>query len=178
MGDVPKQLQGLTITEQRLIALYRHNSCVVKLQSPFHSTNTAQSALKGNCVSFPQDFINIATTLPLELDDLCDSLKIIFVGSSMPQRSQLKNILTVRKKKISEALQWLNQNNPLYRYITINQSTIDKLPDDDVPDCLWTTMEISNNTEAAENERSSYTPDPLINVSESNNTTAMPITTR
>ncbi|CAF3340850.1 unnamed protein product, partial [Rotaria socialis] len=83
MGDIPKQLQGLTIPEQRLIALYRHNSCIVKLQPPFHSTSTAQSALKGNCISFPQDVINIATTLPLELDDLCDSLKIIFVGSRM-----------------------------------------------------------------------------------------------
>ncbi|CAF3975229.1 unnamed protein product, partial [Rotaria magnacalcarata] len=127
MGDIPKQLQGLTIPEQRLIALYRHNSCIVKLQSPFHSTSTAQSALKGNCISFPQYVINIATTLPLELDDLCDSLKIIFVGSRMPQRSQLKHILTVRKKKIYDALQWLNQNNPLYRYIIINQSTIDTL---------------------------------------------------
>ncbi|CAF1641912.1 unnamed protein product [Rotaria magnacalcarata] len=99
MGDIPKQLQGLTIPEQRLIALYRHNSCIVKLQSPFHSNSTAQSALKGNCISFPQDVINIATTLPLELDDLCDSLKVIFVGSRMPQRSQLKHILTVRKKE-------------------------------------------------------------------------------
>ncbi|CAF4505806.1 unnamed protein product, partial [Rotaria socialis] len=176
MGDIPKQLQGLTIPEQRLIALYRHNSCIVKLQSPFHSTSTAQSALKGNCISFPQDVINIATTLPLELDDLCDSLKIIFVGSRMPQRSQLKHILTVRKKKIYDALQWLNQNNPLYRYITINQSTIDKLPDDDVPKFLWATMEISNNTEAAESERSSYIPDPLVNASESNTTTMVPIT--
>ncbi|CAF3255409.1 unnamed protein product [Rotaria socialis] len=156
MGDIPKQLQGLTIPEQRLIALYRHNSWIVKLQLPFHSTSTAQSALKGNCISFPQDVINIATTLPLELDDSCDSLKIIF--------------------KIYDALQWLNQNNPLYRYITINQSTIDKLPDDDVPECLWATMEISNNTEAAESERSSYIPDPLVNASESNTTTAAPIT--
>ncbi|CAF4326216.1 unnamed protein product, partial [Rotaria magnacalcarata] len=176
MGDIPKQLQGLTIPEQRLIALYRHNSCIVKLQSTFHSTSTAQSALKGNCISFPQDVINIATTLLLELDDLCDSLKIIFVGSRMSQRSQLKHILTVRKKKIYDALQWLNQNNPLYRYITINQSTIDKLPDDDVPECLWATMEISNNTEAAESERSSYIPDPLVNASESNTTTMVPIT--
>ncbi|CAF4724982.1 unnamed protein product, partial [Rotaria magnacalcarata] len=176
MGDIPQQLQGLTIPEQRLIALYRHNSCLVKLQSLFHSTSTAQSALKGNCISFPQDVINIATTLPLELDDLCDSPKIIFVGSRMPQRSQLKHVLTVRKKKIYDALQWLNRNNPLYRYITINQSTIDKLPDDDVPECLWATMEISNNTEAAESERSSYIPDPLTNASESNTTTTVPIT--
>ena len=84
MGDVPNQLQNLTIPEQRLIALYRRNSCIVKLHSSFHSTNTAQSAVKGNCINFPQDVINIATTLPLELDDLCDSLKVIFVGCHTP----------------------------------------------------------------------------------------------
>ncbi|CAF2063218.1 unnamed protein product [Rotaria magnacalcarata] len=37
-------------------------------------------------------------------------------------------------------------------------------------------MEISNNTEAAESESSSYIPDPLVNASESNTTTAVPIT--
>ncbi|CAF4603569.1 unnamed protein product, partial [Rotaria socialis] len=172
VGDIPKQLQGLTIPEQKLTALYRHNSCIVKLQSPFHSTSTAQSALKGNCISFPQDVINITTTLPLELDDLCDSLKIIFVGSRMPQRSQLKHILTVRKKKIYDALQWLNQNNPLYRYITIIELNQLFPP---WPECLWATMEISNNTEVAESERSSYIPDPLANASESNATTTVPI---
>ncbi|CAF3993270.1 unnamed protein product, partial [Rotaria magnacalcarata] len=44
------------------------------------------------------------------------------------------------------------------------------------PECLWATMEISNNTEAAESERSSYIPDPLANASESNTTTTVPIT--
>ncbi|CAF4185495.1 unnamed protein product [Rotaria magnacalcarata] len=37
-------------------------------------------------------------------------------------------------------------------------------------------MEISNNTEAAESDSSSYIPDPLVNASESNTTTAVPIT--
>ena len=178
MGDVPNQLQNLTIPEQRLIALYRHNSCIVKLHSSFHSASTAQSALKGNCISFPQDVINIATTLPLELDDLCDSLKIIFVGCRTPPKHQLKNILTVRKKKVLEALQWLSQNNPLYRYVTINQSTINKLPEDDIPECLWATMETSTDVEAAENERSSYISDSLIQATESNNTTTIPIISR
>ena len=80
IGDVPKELQGLTIPEQRFIALYRHNSCIVKLHSSFHSAATAQSAIKGNCISFLKMFVNIATSLPLQLEDLCDSLKIIFVG--------------------------------------------------------------------------------------------------
>ncbi|CAF1351527.1 unnamed protein product, partial [Rotaria sp. Silwood1] len=77
--------------------------------------------------------------------------------------------------KVFEALQWLRQNNALYRNVTINQSIISKLPEDDVPECLWATMEVSTNVEAAENERASYLPDPLTNASEFNNTTAIPI---
>ncbi|CAF0815681.1 unnamed protein product [Adineta steineri] len=175
IGDIPKELQGLTIPEQRLIAIYRHNSCIVKLHSSFHSTATAQSAIKGNCISFPQNVVNIAATLPLELDELCDSLKIIFVGCRIPERNQLKTVLTVRKKKVSEALRWLRQNNPLYRNILINQSVIDKLPDDDVPECLWATMQVSTNIEAAENERASYVPDPCVNAFESNSTATVPL---
>ena len=117
IGDVPKELQGLTIPEQRLIALYRHNSCIVKLHSSFHSAATAQSAIKGNCISFPQDVVNIATSLPLQLEDLCDSLKIIFVGCRIPDRNQLKYVLTVRKSKVSNAL--LSGSNKTVHFIEL-----------------------------------------------------------
>ncbi|CAF4921564.1 unnamed protein product, partial [Rotaria sp. Silwood1] len=76
---------------------------------------------------------------------------------------------------VSSALQWLRKNNPLYRSVVINQSTIDKLPDDDVPECLWATMQVSTNVEASESERASYIPDPLLNASEYNNTAAVPL---
>jgi hypothetical protein len=179
LGDIPKQLQELTIPEQRLIAIYRHNSCIIKLQSSYHSASTAQSSIKGNCISFPQDVVNIAASLPLELEDLCDSLKIIFVGSRAPERYQLKHIFTVRRKKVSDALQWLQQNNPLYENVIINKSTVDKLPDDDVPECLWRTMQISADVEAAENERAGYIADPLLNAPESNSaSTVLPLIPR
>ncbi|CAF1215625.1 unnamed protein product [Rotaria sordida] len=96
LGDVPTELQGLTIPEEKLISLYRHNSCVIKLQSPFHSTTTAQAALKGNCITFLQNVPNIVSSLPLALDDLCDTLKVIFVGARPPERIHLKKILTVQ----------------------------------------------------------------------------------
>ena len=178
IGDIPQELQKLTIPEQRLIAVYRHNSCIVKLQSHFQSTVAAQSAIKGNCISFPQDVINIAATLPLKLEDLCESLQIVFIGCHVPQRNQLKHFLTVRKEKISNALRWLKSNNPLYRSIEISQSLIDKLPEDDVPECLWTTMQISIDVEASENERASYAPTPQHNVSKSNYSTATPLLLR
>ena len=150
----------------------------MKLQSSFHSTSTARSAINGNCISFPQDVINIATTFPLELDDLCDSLKIVFVGCRAPQRDQLKNILTVRKKKVFKALQWLHENNPLYRYVTVNQTTISQLPDDDIPECLWATMKISTNIEVGKTERATNISDPMISASKSNTNEAIQIVER
>ncbi|CAF1151826.1 unnamed protein product [Rotaria sp. Silwood1] len=91
---------------------------------------------------------------------------------------RIKAICGQIRVKVFEALQWLRQNNALSRNVTINQLIISKLPEDDVPECLWATMEVSTNVEAAENERASYLPDPLTNASEFNNTTAIPIISR
>ena len=158
---MPEELQCLTIPEKRLISLYRFNSCIVKLQSPFHSAETAQSALKGNCISFPQNVVDIAENLPLTLEQLCDSLKIIFIGPQPPQRIHLKNILTVRRRKVFDALCWLNRNNRLYRNVKINSSTINQLPDGDILECLWATMQISTDVADSEGDRASYISDPL-----------------
>jgi hypothetical protein len=43
IGDVPEELKDLTILEKKLIAIYRHDCCVIKLQSPFHASSTSQS---------------------------------------------------------------------------------------------------------------------------------------
>ncbi|CAF1633065.1 unnamed protein product, partial [Adineta ricciae] len=75
LSDIPTQLQGLTIPEQKLISLHRHNSCVIKLHSLFHTATTAQGALKGNCITFLQNMSNIVSSLPLTMDDLCHTLK-------------------------------------------------------------------------------------------------------
>ncbi|CAF1486450.1 unnamed protein product [Adineta ricciae] len=177
LGDIPEELKNLTILEQRLISLYRYNSCIVKLQSSFHSMETAQSALRGNCISFPQNVVNIAESLPLTLDELCESLKIIFIGTQLPEKIRVKSILTVRKKNVLNALQWLRQNNPLYRNIIVNSSNMNQLPDDDIPECLWATMEISNNIELADQERANYIPDPLQDAQKSMDNTSVPLAT-
>ena len=114
LGGIPPKLQGLTIPEEKLISLYRHNSCVIKLYSPFQAATTAQAALKGSCITFLQNLPNIITSLPLKLDDLYDKLKVIFIGSHPPERVNLKKILAVREKKVVEALYWLKKYDILY----------------------------------------------------------------
>ena len=178
LGDIPIQLQGLTIPEEKLISLYRHNSCVIKLHSPFHSVTTSQGALKGNCITFLQNLPNIVTSLPLSLDDLCDTLKVIFVGARPPERIHLRKILTVRKKKIIEALNWLKEHNILYKNIDINMKNVAQLPDDDVPESIMLTMEQKINDEENQSERVGYIPDPLDDPLEHINTDSIPINSR
>ena len=178
LGDIPAELQGLKIPEEKLISLYRHNSCIIKLHSPFHSTTTAQAALKGNCITFLQNVPNIVNSLPLTLDDLCDTLKVIFIGARPPNRVHLKKILTVRKKKIIEALQWLKKNNILYQNININLENIAQLPEDDIPECIMSTLEQKLGDEEIQSERIGYVPDPLSNPTECTTSDTIPISNR
>ncbi|CAF3838431.1 unnamed protein product, partial [Adineta steineri] len=175
LGDVPLELQGLTIPEEKLISLHRHNSCIIKLQSPFHSMATAQGALKGNCITFLQNTPNIVKSLPLKIADLCDTLKVIFIGARPPECLQLKRILTVRKKKIVEALRWLKKYNILYKNIDINLDNIAQLPEDDIPEPIMTTMEQILNDKEVPSERDGYIPDPLSNSTELNISDVIPV---
>ena len=161
IGDVPAQLNGLTIPEQKLISLYRHNSCIIKLHSPWHSPSTAQPALKGNCITFPQNLSNIATSLPLSPAELSSSIKIIFVGSSIPSRHHLRKILTVRRQRVLDALVWLKENNVLYGHISLDKHIIAALPYDDIPESLWETLDHISDDKNALAEREGYTEDPL-----------------
>lgn len=178
LGDVPLELKDLTIPEEKLVSLYRHNSCVIKLHSPFHSATTSQTALKGNCITFLQNIPNIVTSLPLALDDLCDTIKVIFVGARPPERLHLKKILTVRKKKVVHALNWLKDHNILYQNVEINLKNIAQLPEDDVPESIISTMEQKIDDEEIQTERVGYVPDPLSNPTEYINTEAIPVTNR
>ena len=161
IGDVQDQLKGLTIPEQKLISLYRHNSCIIKLHSPWYSPSTAQPALKGNCITFPQNVSNIATSLPLSSNELAAPIKIIFIGASRPSRHHLRKILTVRRQRILDALNWLKSHNTLYSHISLDKHTIAALPDNDIPECLWETLDHIEDVTSANGEREGYTEDPL-----------------
>ena len=167
LGGIPPELQGLAIPEEKLISLYRHNSCVIKLYSPFEAATTAQAALKSNCITFLQNVPNIITSIPLKLDNLCDILKVIFIGFHPPERVNLKKIITVRKKKVVEALYWLKKYNILYQNIESNLQNIAALPEDDVPESIMLTMEQIITAEEMPSERTGYIPDPLVSLTES-----------
>ena len=151
---------------------------MIKLYSPFQAATTAQAALKGNCITFLQNSLNIITSLPLKLDDLYDILKVIFIGSHLPERVNLKKVLTVHKKKVIEGLYWLKKYNILYQNIEINLQNIAALPEDDVPESIMLTMEQKISDEEMPSERTGYIPDPLVNLTESTISDTIPINNR
>ena len=86
LGDIPAELQGLTIVEEAMIARCRAKSWVIQLQAKSDSTclpNT-QHGLKGHTIVYPQQPQGLAHILPLSLPEICTSICIIFVGSQRP----------------------------------------------------------------------------------------------
>ncbi len=112
---------------------------------------------KRPCAYIQQNIGSVAETLPFLQDSLCDSIKVVFVGAN--PRIKLK----VRRQQIKVALQWLIQNNPLYKDIQFSEKNLNDLPNDDIPDSLWITMDSSSNVDASNSCRTGYTNDNDIN---------------
>ncbi|CAF3982015.1 unnamed protein product [Rotaria sp. Silwood1] len=79
----------------------------------------------------------------------------------MPSRHHLRKILSVRKQRIFDALVWLKENNVLYSHISLDKNIIAALPDDDVPESIWETIDYISDDKNANAEREGYTEDPL-----------------
>ncbi|CAF2979465.1 unnamed protein product [Rotaria sp. Silwood2] len=79
----------------------------------------------------------------------------------MPSRHHLRKILSVRRLRILNALVWLKENNVLYNHISLDKHIIATLPDDDVPESIWETLDYILDDKNAHAEREGYTEDPL-----------------
>ena len=94
IGKTPPELMDLTLSEKLLISKCRPKMYLVKL----YSTGGAQQrGLKGNTITFPQDVVKIASTLPANPDILVDHMRVVFIGKSRPTSEMLKKVLTVRR---------------------------------------------------------------------------------
>ena len=105
-------------------------------------------------------------------------LKVIFIGARPPDRIHLRKVLTVRKEKVIQALRWLKKHNILYQKVNINLQNINQLPEDDVPECIMSTLEQKLGEEETQSERDGYAPDPLLNQIGSNVADTIPISNR
>ena len=153
IGKTPPELTGLRLSEKLLIAKCRAKMYVVKLRS---CGAEAQRGLKGNTITFPQDVVKIAATLPANPDILADHLNVVFIGKNKPSPELLKKVVGVRRHVVYNALNFLIQNNPEWADVRIDYNV--DLPVDGVPDAIMQTLTHEEETEDDANEHSTYTP--------------------
>lgn len=60
---------------------------------------------------------DIVSSLPLDVEDLCDTLKIVFVGAHIPSRVELRRMCGVSRRRVRDALLWLKSHNRMYKAI-------------------------------------------------------------
>ena len=119
---VPPELQNMTQFEEMLIAR------AFPVINVYTKPKGGQRAYKGHVITLPQDVQQLADVLPRCPKDVP---VIIFTVNGKDNQSK---DFHVRKQKVSDALHWLVENNPLYKNITIDyaqlmlcQKTVDSI---------------------------------------------------
>ena len=87
-----------------------------------------QGAYSGHCINLPQNIKEFAEILPRYPKDI----SVIIV--KMKGKNNTFKDVNVRRQKVMDALQWLINNNPLYKDVQLNQDClINSLPENGIP---------------------------------------------
>ncbi|KAJ7036045.1 hypothetical protein C8F04DRAFT_900589, partial [Mycena alexandri] len=118
-----------------MIALCRAKCWIIQLREEDSDSGIpfAQRGIRGHIIVYPQRPSVIATTLPPSISDVTTPICVVFVGSKPPTAEWLKEKarpLVVRKERVMDALAWLKVHNHLYRDVLIDNSELEKLPDE------------------------------------------------
>lgn len=115
MYSVPKELSELSIIEKMLIQR------ISPLVPVIHIKNGILGS-RGHIVSFFQDIKSIATILP-NLPSEVQIVKVIRDNVHKNGESST-SAFTVNRRKVINALKWLQKYNPLYKDIKIDESRL------------------------------------------------------
>jgi hypothetical protein len=135
-GEVPNELQGLTLLEEMLIAQVLPCMHMFRL-TPAQNTGGGQWAYRGHCISFDQNINTFAKKLPRRVNTL-DKMGLVVVRKKAKRGQKVNGYkdFSVRGQKIKDALRWLQTHNPAYAHIEIDFEYCDALPDGGVPSDL------------------------------------------
>ena len=111
--NVPKCLQDMTDGEKLLIQLL---SPFVPLQ---HLSRGAHGC-QGHVCCFPQDIDEVCSVLPRKQSCAVRIIK----GYTKEDGTVGEKIFSIRKHKVLDALRWLKKNNRHYQHITIDESNL------------------------------------------------------
>ncbi|KAJ3562044.1 hypothetical protein NP233_g9822 [Leucocoprinus birnbaumii] len=153
IGDIPFQLEVLTLAEKLLIARYYSAAYVIKLypKDPslkYWDPKLLNSGLKGNMSTYPLDTMEVSrymnqTFMPPPLSVLSATIAITFIGPRDFPKKPLPDIL---------------KNNPLYSDIVLAEERLRDLPADSVPKEIRVTAKYSTDIEGVMQEHESYMP--------------------
>jgi hypothetical protein len=113
--EIPFELKRLSVAEKFLI-----RRCSNYVPSIHLSNGTF--ALKGHCVTFPQDISSMCNELPLRKETMVVFIR--YLGNKDTSAVYPKS-LRVNRKHVLEALIWLKKHNPHYSNISIKESNLD-----------------------------------------------------
>lgn len=168
IGDIPPQLQNLTLPERLLIAKYFPAAYIVKL-FPKHKNSFSwdrgqmYSGLKGNVSTYQLDPHQVVSMIdgrlfPPPAKILSATIGITFVTPMGVREPTMPAMFRVRRWRVREVLLWLKANNPLYSNIEISEERLSQLPEDSVPEEIMLTAKHSADVESVEREHGGYVP--------------------
>lgn len=128
LGSVPECLQTLTFMEKILVARYRHNRCIVRVD--IH----APYKMRANAVVFSQPVSQVLSVLPMPKAELDEIVAVLFTGSVAPTVSDFKRTpVFVRPSYIWEALLWLKRNHSCYGDVLLSPENLHTYSDGEIP---------------------------------------------
>ena len=117
---IPEELQDLRIGEKLLIQRYSP-------YIPTHHIRNGQYGIKGHCVTFPQDITDVCNVLPQRKEKL---LTFIRYMSNKDNTTPYPKQYVIRRQKVIGALKWLKIHHSGYQNITILESNLDWMGND------------------------------------------------
>lgn len=129
----PAELEGLSLTEEYLVARSHPVGVVVKLRPGGQISPANYRALRGHFIVIPQEPKPLLRILPSPELRFTDIIKVFWLGKSSPTDDDMRPFFIVRKQKVLAALHFLMRHNPLYFDVAVNDSLMDVWPDDFIP---------------------------------------------
>lgn len=125
--EVPPELKDIRPIEEMMI------SRCVPLMHAYYKPGGGQRGYSGNSISIPQNTSEIAAHLQ-KLPRRVEELPIVHIRR-FGNGENFKDS-KVRRTKVTDAITWLQANNPHYKDITIDYDYLGTLPDDGLPEGL------------------------------------------
>lgn len=168
IGDVPPPLSVLSLPERVLIARYFPAAYIVKLYPKRNGTGfdprALNSGVRGNVTTYPLNVAALAkyvdgNSLPPHPRVLAATIGITFIGVKGTPEKAMRGLFSVSRERVRQALKWLKEFNEFYQHITINETTLQALPDDGVPPELLQVAKMDSDSMLLEREHAGYVPD-------------------